>query len=63
MKKGTTYAFSHNYARIKVDSYDSLTLEKKKIFYNVVIRIKSVWYKDQNDYHYNILLEFLSWVT
>ena len=32
MKKGTTYAFSHNYARIKVDSYDSLTLEKKKDF-------------------------------
>ena len=32
MKKGTTYAFSHNYTRIKVDSYDSLTLEKKKDF-------------------------------
>ena len=30
MKKGTTYAFSHNYARIKVDSYDSLKLEKKR---------------------------------
>ena len=28
VKSGITYVFSHNYARIKVDSYDSLPLEK-----------------------------------
>ena len=27
-KSGITYVFSHNYARIKVSSYDSLTLKK-----------------------------------
>ena len=27
-KSEITYAFSHNYARIKIDSYDSLPLEK-----------------------------------
>ena len=57
VKSGTTYAFSHNYAKIKVDSYDSLPLEKNLNFHNVVIHIKSVWSEDQNDYYYNILLE------
>ena len=28
VKSGITYVISHNYARIKVDSYDSLPLEK-----------------------------------
>ena len=27
-KSGHTYVISHNYARIKIDSYDSLPLEK-----------------------------------
>ena len=27
-KSGITYVFSHNYAKIKIDSYDSLPLEK-----------------------------------
>ena len=28
-KSGITYAFSHNYAEIKIDSDDDLLLEKK----------------------------------
>ena len=28
VKSGITYVISHNYARIKVDLYDSLPLEK-----------------------------------
>ena len=28
-KSGITYIFSHNFAKIKVDSYNSLPLEKK----------------------------------
>ena len=28
VKSGITYVISHNYAKIKVDSYDSLPLEK-----------------------------------
>ena len=29
VKSGITYIISHNYAKIKVDSYNSLPLEKK----------------------------------
>ena len=37
VKSGITYVISHNYAKIKVDSYDSLSLEKTMTFHNVVI--------------------------
>ena len=57
IKSGTTYVISHNFANIKVDSYDSLPLEKTLTFHDVIIRIKSVWNKDQNYYYYNIFLE------
>ena len=33
--------FSHNYGRIKIDSYDSLSLEKTLTLHNVIILIKS----------------------
>ena len=45
---GTTYIISHNYAKIKVDSYDSLPLEKRIIFHNVIILIKSVFHEGKN---------------
>ena len=32
VKSGITYVISHNYAKIKVDSYNSLPLEKTMIF-------------------------------
>ena len=48
VKRGITYVFSNNYARIKFDSYDSLT------FHNFIIHIKSVLNNDQNHYYYNI---------
>ena len=35
-----TYVISHNYAKIEVDSYDSLPLEKTMAFHNVIILIK-----------------------
>ena len=53
VKSGIMYIISHNYAKIKVDSYDSLPLEKTLTLRNVVIQIKSVWSKDQN--HYSII--------
>ena len=43
-KSEITYAFSHNYARIKIDSYDSLPLEKILNFH-VTILIKSSFNK------------------
>ena len=53
VKSGITYTISHNYATIKVDSYDS--------FRNVIILVKSVWNKDKNNYYYNIFLEKASY--
>ena len=49
-----TYVISHNYARVKTDSYDSLPLEKTLTLRNVIIFIRSVFDKDQNRYYYNI---------
>ena len=57
VKIGITYVISHNYAKIKVDSYDSLPLEKAMTFHNVIILIKSVFNKNENIYYYNIFLE------
>ena len=34
-KSGITYVFAHNYARIKIDSYDSLPVEKTVPLHNV----------------------------
>ena len=43
----------HNYVKIKVDSYDSLSLEKL-ISHNILILKKSVFDKDEKNYYYNI---------
>ena len=42
VKNGITYIFFHNYAKIKVDSYNFLPLEKAMTFRNVIILIESV---------------------
>ena len=42
-----TYVISHDNARIKMDSYDSLPLEKTLTFHNVITHIKSVYNKDK----------------
>ena len=57
IKSGITFIISHKYAKIKVDSYNSLAVEKKKIFHNVIILFKSVWNKDKDNCYYNIFLE------
>ena len=56
-KSCITYAFSHHYTKIKVDSYDSLPIEKTLTLHNFIMHIKSVLNKDQNHYYYNIFLE------
>ena len=50
VKNGITFVISHNYAKIKVELYDSLPLEKAMTFHNVIILVKSVWNKDKNNY-------------
>ena len=59
-KSGITYVIYQNYAIFKVDSYDSLCLEKTLTFRNVIL-IKSVFNKDQSNYYCNILLEKFSY--
>ena len=41
-KNGVTYSINHNFARIRIDSYNSLPIEKKLTFHNVTILIKPV---------------------
>ena len=43
VESGIAYVFSHNYAKIKVDSYDSLPLEKTLTLHKVIILIQSVF--------------------
>ena len=42
VKSGIPYDFSHNYAKIKTDSYKSLPLQKTFTFHNVTVHIKLV---------------------
>ena len=60
-RSGITHVIFHNDAKINVDKYDSLPLEKTLTFHNVIIHIKSVWNKDPNNCYYNILLEKYSY--
>ena len=57
VKGSITYVFCHNHGRIKVDSHDSLTLEKTFTLLNIIILIKSVLNKDQNYFYNNTFLE------
>ena len=57
VKSGITQIISHNYAKIKVGSYDSLLLEKTMTSYDVIILIRSVFNEDKNTYYYNIFLQ------
>ena len=41
IKYSITYSNNHNFARIIIDSYSSLPMEKALTFHNVIIRIKS----------------------
>ena len=43
VKSGITYAISHNYAKIKVDSYDYLPLNMSLTFHHFIMLIKSVF--------------------
>ena len=57
VKKSIRESINRNFARIRINSYNSLPIEKKKIFHNVTIFLKSVVNKDKNNYYYNIFLE------
>ena len=56
-KSGTTDSINHNFARIRIDSYDSLPSEKILTFRNVIILIKSIVKEYKSEYYYNIFLQ------
>ena len=56
-KSGIADSINYNFARIRIDSYNSLPIEKILTFYNVTILIKSVVNENKNHYYYNIFLE------
>ena len=56
-KTGIADSFNHNFGKIRIDSYNSLLMEKILTFHNVIIFIKSVVKKNKNNYYYNIFLE------
>ena len=55
-KSGITDSINHNFGKIRIDSYNSLSIEKILAFYKVIMLIKSVANKSKN-YYYNIFLE------
>ena len=55
LKSSITYTFSHYFAKIKVDSCDSLPIEKRLTFHNLIILINSVLYKMKSLLLRNIL--------
>ena len=57
VKSGITYLISHNFAKIKVGSYDSLPVERAMTFHNVLRFIKSLFNDDKNNCYYNTFLE------
>ena len=53
-KSGIKDSINTNFARIRIDSYNSLPIEKILTFHNVILVIKSVVNKNKNNYHYYI---------
>ena len=47
-KIGITDSANHNFARIRIDSYNSLPIEKILTFHYVTLLIKSVVAKNEN---------------
>ena len=53
-KSCISYVLSHNFARIKINSFHYFPWEKTLTLHNAIIHIQSVFNKDQNHYYYNI---------
>ena len=56
-KSGITDTINYNFAKSRIDSYNSLPIEKILTFHSVIILIKSVVNENKNKYYYNIFLE------
>ena len=49
-------SINHNFGKIRIDSLNSLHIQKLLNFRNVIIFIKSDFNKNKNDYYYDIFL-------
>ena len=56
VKSAIIYTVSQ-YATVKVDLYDSLSLEKRMTLRNAIILVKLIWNKDKHISYYNIFLD------
>ena len=56
-KSGITDSINHNFARIRIDSFNYLPIEKIWTFQNIIILVKSVVNKNKNNYYCNMFLE------
>ena len=56
-KSGITYSANHYSARIRIDSNNSLRIEKTLTFHNVIILFKSVFSSNENNYSSNMFVE------
>ena len=56
-KSGIADSINHNFSRIRIDSYNSLLIDKILSFHNAIILIKSVVNKNKSEYYYKIYLE------
>ena len=61
-KRGIKDSINYHFAKIRIDSYNYLPLEKILTFHNVIILIKSVVNENKNKYYYNIFLEKGSYI-
>ena len=43
VKSGITFVISHNYAKIKIDLFDSLPLDRAMTFNNVKLLVKTIF--------------------
>ena len=55
-KSGVTDRINHSFTKIRIDSYNSLPIEKILTLHNIIILIKSVVNKNKSIYYYNIFL-------
>ena len=53
-KGSITDNINYNFAKIRIDLYDSLPIEKVLTFHNVITLIKAVVDKNKNEYYYII---------
>ena len=56
-KSGITDSVNHDFARIRINSYNYLPIDKILTIHNVIILTKSVVNKNENNCYYNIFLE------